>query len=216
MKPATPKAPISEDPGLSIFKALMAKPWLRTGDVGDFPGEGEFSQPTAKVGLMTFLFVATSIFGLFIVSYNFRMEIGDWLPVPKPNLLWINTILLIVSSVTFQWARVAGRQENLQRVRLGLIAGGISSIAFICGQFMAWQQLGAAGFYLTVNPASDFFYLLTALHGVHVLGGLWVWGKTVVRMLSGQDVTLSVELCTVYWHYLLMVWIILFGLLLST
>jgi cytochrome c oxidase subunit 3 len=215
-KPATSKAPTVEDQQLSILKALMAKPWLKTGDVGDFPAEGVFAQPTAKVGLVTFLCVATSIFGLFIVSYNFRMELGDWLSVPKPGLLWFNTVLLILSSVAFQWTRVAGRQDDSARVRFGLIAGGISSIAFIGGQFLAWRELSAAGYYLAANPANDFFYLITALHGAHVLGGLWVWGRTVARMLGGEDVRLSVELCTVYWHYLLVVWIVLFGLLLST
>lgn len=194
----------------------MAKPWLKTGDIGDFPEAGTFSQPAAKVGLLTFLCVATSIFSLFVVSYNFRMELNDWLSVPKPGLLWFNTALLIFSSVAFQWARVAGRQNDLERVRLGLIAGGISSLAFLAGQLLAWRQFSAAGYYLAANPANDFFYLITALHGVHVLGGLWVWGRTVARMFAGEDVRLSIELCTVYWHYLLVVWIVLFGLLLST
>jgi cytochrome c oxidase subunit 3 len=201
---------------MSIFKAITAKPWLKTGDVGDFPEEGTFDQPTAKVGLLTFLCVATSIFGLFIVSYNFRMELPDWLSVPKPGLLWFNTCLLIFGSVAFQWARHASVRDDTRTMRLGVIAGGISSLLFIGGQFMAWQQLIDAGYYLRANPANDFFYLITALHGVHVLGGLWVWGRTVVRMFMGEDVRLSVELCTVYWHYLLVIWIVLLGLLLST
>ena len=201
---------------MSIRKAIMAKPWLKTGDVGDFPEEGTFEQPAAKVALIAFLCVATSVFGLFVVSYNFRMELQDWLSIPKPSLLWFNTALLILSSAAFQWARVASSRDDLARARTGLIVGGVSSIAFIAGQYLAWQQLEAAGYYLTENPANDFFYLITALHGVHVLGGLWVWGRTIARMLSGQDVRLSIELCTVYWHYLLVVWIILFGLLLST
>jgi cytochrome c oxidase subunit 3 len=74
--------------------------------------------------------------------------------------------------------------------------------------------------YLLGNPAVAFFYLLTAVHGLHLLGGLFVWGKTVIRMARPRvelvDLRLSVELCTVYWHYLLLVWLVLFGLLLST
>ena len=201
---------------MSIFKAITAKPWLKTGDEGDFPEQGTFAQPTAMVGLLTFLFVATSVFGLFVVSYNFRMELGDWLSVPKPGLLWFNTVLLILSSIAFQWARNAANREDERTMQLGMIAGGVSSLAFIGGQFLAWRALTTAGYYLTANPANDFFYLITALHGAHVLGGLWVWGRTVVRMFKGEDVRLSVELCTVYWHYLLVVWVVLFGLLLST
>jgi cytochrome c oxidase subunit 3 len=72
---------------------------------------------------------------------------------------------------------------------------------------------------MTSNPASAFFYVLTAVHGLHLLGGLWVWARSVVRVFTGADadsVRLGIELCAVYWHYLLLVWAVLFGLLLTT
>ena len=100
-----------------------------------------------------------------------------------------------------------------------LLAGGASTVAFLAGQLWAWRQLDAAGYYLTTNPANAFFYFLTALHALHLLGGLWVWGATAVRVQRGaavRDVRLRVELCAIYWHFLLMVWLILFGLLLLT
>ena len=87
------------------------------------------------------------------------------------------------------------------------------------GQLVAWQQLHADGYILAGNPASAFFYVLTAIHGLHLVGGLWVWARTTARVMTGADVEsvrLSVELCTVYWHYLLLVWVILFALLLTT
>ncbi len=102
---------------------------------------------------------------------------------------------------------------------MGLIAGGVFTISFLAGQLWAWQQLNASGYFLTANPANAFFYLLTALHGLHLLGGLLVWGRATGKVLRGAgvgDVRLSVELCTVYWHYLLLVWLVLFALLLST
>ena len=104
-------------------------------------------------------------------------------------------------------------------VKVGLVVGGVCTSLFLLGQLAAWQQLNASGFFLTGNPANSFFYLLTALHGLHLLGGMWVWGRTTVRLFTGanaESVRLSIELCTVYWHYLLLVWIGLFGLLLST
>jgi cytochrome c oxidase subunit 3 len=79
--------------------------------------------------------------------------------------------------------------------------------------------MDASGYFLTANPAYSFFYLLTALHGLHLLGGLWVWGRTTAKVLRGVEVgkvRLSVELCTVYWHYLLLVWLVLFAVLLQT
>ena len=84
---------------------------------------------------------------------------------------------------------------------------------------MAWQQLNAAGYYLDSNIANAFFYLLTAVHGLHMLGGMWVWARSTMKVWTGADadsVRLSIELCTVYWHFLLLVWIVLFGMLLST
>jgi cytochrome c oxidase subunit 3 len=84
---------------------------------------------------------------------------------------------------------------------------------------VAWQQLSAAGYYLDLNPANAFFFLLTAVHGLHMLGGLWVWARSTMKVWTGADsdsVRLSIELCTVYWHFLLLVWIVLFGMLLST
>jgi cytochrome c oxidase subunit 3 len=72
---------------------------------------------------------------------------------------------------------------------------------------------------MTANPANAFYYLMTGLHGLHLLGGLWVWSKSSIRLLSGgepKDIKLSVELCTLYWHFLLLVWLVLFGILANT
>jgi cytochrome c oxidase subunit 3 len=202
---------------VSLLKTLMSKPWLESGSLRDYPDEPRASdEPTAMVGLFTFLCVATSVFALFIVSYNFRMELPDWVSMSKPGLLWLNTLLLILGSVAFQSARNASATDDVKQVKVGVIMGGAASILFVVGQFFAWRQLIQSGVFSSQNPASEFYFLLTALHALHVIGGLWVWGKTVWRMLGGQDVRLSVDLCTVYWHYLLVVWLILFGLLLST
>ena len=116
-------------------------------------------------------------------------------------------------------ARNAAISGQIDGVRLGLLAGGVCTLVFLAGQLLAWQQLNAAGHFLTTNPANAFFYLLTALHGLHLLGGLWVWARTTVKLQRGaavHEVRLSVELCTVYWHFLLVVWLVLFGLLLFT
>ncbi len=101
----------------------------------------------------------------------------------------------------------------------GLLAAGGFTFAFLAGQFWAWQQLNASGAFTLANPAYAFFLLLTALHGIHLLGGLWVWARATARVLRGAEVEkvrLSVELCTVYWHFLLLVWAVLFAVLLNT
>ena len=84
---------------------------------------------------------------------------------------------------------------------------------------MVWNNLQANGFTINSNPADSFFYVLTGLHGAHMLGGLWVWSKTVIKLASGaepRDIKLSVELCTIYWHALLVVWLVVFYILANT
>jgi cytochrome c oxidase subunit 3 len=197
----------------------MEKPWQTQGALEDIHGEGSLALPNAKVGFRVFLGVLTMVFALFTVAYNMRLELGDWRPLTDPGILWLNTAMLIFSSIAMQVARVAADTDNINRTQLGLTVGGICSIAFLLGQFWAWQQLRRAGFFMASSPADAFFYLITGLHGLHVLGGLWVWARTTAKVWRGTEiekVRLSVELCTVYWHFLLIVWVVLFGLLLST
>ena len=173
----------------------------------------------ARIGLWVFLAVVTSLFALFISAYAMRMELADWKPLPEPWLLWLNTGVLILTSVAMQWTRAAAARGRADHVRIGLIAAGSLTFAFLAGQLVVWQQLNASGYLAAENPANAFFYLLTALHGLHLLGGLVAWGRTMAKVRRGvklADVRLSVELCTVYWHYLLLVWLVLFALLLST
>jgi cytochrome c oxidase subunit 3 len=118
-----------------------------------------------------------------------------------------------------QMTRTAARRANLEGTRKGLIASGAFSFAFLGGQVWAWQQLKATGEFAPANPAYAFFLLLTAVHGIHLLGGMWVLGRAtfrVVRVVDLKKVRLSVELCTLYWHYLLLVWGALFFVLLNT
>ena len=207
----------------STQPAVKATPRLtgRGGDSdwggnGGGPFTGGLPLPKAKLGLWVFMGVVTVLFSIIVSTYVARMEFADWQPLPEPRLLWLNTGMLIVSSVAMQWARVAAHRGRLDDVRVALLAGGVLAWAFLAGQLWAWQQLGALGYFVATNPANSFFYLITALHGLHLLGGLGAWGKTTVKVWRGFDVGLSVQLCAVYWHFLLVVWLVLLGLMLST
>lgn len=202
-----------------IRQTVNVQPWIEQRPIDNVDGDGALSLPPVKVGLGVFLAVATSLFALLISAYYMRMAGPDWTTLAVPRGLWLNTGVLLLSSVAMQWARVAARRGRIDGVRIGLIAGGVFSFGFLAGQFWVWQQLSASGYFAAANPANAFFYLLTALHGLHLLGGLWVWAKTTAKVARGAGVgelRLSVELCTVYWHYLLLVWLVLFALLLST
>ena len=176
--------------------------------------------PSIKLGLGVFLAVATSLFALFISAYSIRMEYEDWRPLPEPALLWINSGILLGSSVFLQMAWNAVRREDAAGVRRGILLGGALAVAFIIGQLMVWSQLSGSGYLLTSNPANAFFYLLTAVHALHLVGGLFALGRSVKRVWGGEEdresIETGVELCAVYWHYLLVIWAVLFGLLLTT
>lgn len=195
---------------------LMAKPWLEEGPVGDFPGGDAMTWPATKIGLGVFLAVAGALFVLFISAYSMRMNEVDWRALPVPRLLWLNTGVLAVSSGALQWSYVAARRHDVEGAMIGLLAGGASAVIFLAGQLLAWQQLGAAGYFVASNPANSFFYLLTAVHGLHLTGGLVALGRTSAKVWRGAeiaDMRLSVELCAIYWHFLLLVWLVLLGLL---
>ncbi len=205
--------------GWLLRQSLNMQPWDAKDPLENQPGRGVINADPAKIGLISFIAVVTSLFALFLSAYLMRMQLGDWRPLAEPDLLWLNTAILVLASVAFQVTRGAASRDQLLTLKVGLVVGGVCTTLFLLGQLAAWQQLNASGYFMTGNPANSFFYLLTALHGLHLLGGMWVWGRTTMRLLTGADaksVRLSVELCTVYWHYLLLVWIGLFALLLST
>lgn len=213
-----------------LVRKLTTRSWERGASAAihdQVHSAGNLSLPPATIGLWVFLAVVTSLFGLFIAAYYIRMGHGhgamqvanDWRAVREPPVLWINTLLLALSSIAMQSARRATSRSHASGARLALIAGGGLTILFLAGQLAAWQQMSSSGYLLRNNPAVAFFYMLTAVHGLHLLGGLWVWGRTLVRMWAGTeliDIHLSVKLCSVYWHYLLLIWLVLFALLLYT
>jgi cytochrome c oxidase subunit 3 len=210
---------------LGIIRKLTEKPWLVTDrGIAEDIDESSFVS-AAPTGLRVYFAVATVMFSLIAAVYLMRMGVGhpgeglDWRSMPKPWLLWANTAILILSSVFFQRARLAARREQMDRVAVGLLAAGFFSFAFLAGQLTVWKQLADAGYFLTTNPANSFFYLLTTVHGLHLLGGLVAWGRTTAKVwdqVEPAKVSLSVELCATYWHFLLIAWLAFFYLMLTT
>lgn len=200
-------------------QTVNVQPWVATSGFENSLDEGRLSGAPEKICLGIFLAVITSMFALFISAYAMRMELSDWQKLTDPTLLWGNTALLVLASVAMQASQGAARSQLLPTARVRLLLGGALVIGFLFGQALAWRQLRADGFFGVANPANAFFYLITGLHGLHLLGGLFVWARATARLYRGARITevrLSIELCTAYWHYLLLVWVFLFALLLLT
>jgi cytochrome c oxidase subunit III len=201
-------------------QTINVQPWmahataLSTGHHG-----GVVSRPPAKIALWVFLGVATSLFALFVSAYAMRLGgLPDWTPLPRPRLLMLNTALLVAASLVMEWTVHAARRADRARVRRGLWIGGALTIGFVAGQLTVWMQLHLAGYFVSTSAATSFFYVFTAVHGLHVVGGLVAWVRATGRAWRDPDpdrTRLIVELCATYWHYLLAVWVVLYALLVS-
>jgi cytochrome c oxidase subunit 3 len=197
---------------------ITEKPWLVEGVPGAHSSVPE-PYHASRTGLVVFLAVVTSLFSLFVSAYFMRMQLDDWTPLSEPGLLWVNTGMLILGSIAIQWATYCSARGASKDTKYALLATGLFTGSFVVGQLWVWQELVSGGFYIRSGPAVAFFYVITGLHMLHLLGGLWVWCRTTLGLWSGAElleIKLSIQLCRTYWHYLLLVWVALFGLLLST
>jgi cytochrome c oxidase subunit 3 len=198
---------------MSIVGRLSEKSWLTPGIEG-YADPAGYRPAAITVGLYVYFCVAVVIFTLLVGAYLMRMGLpipghggGDWRPMPKPPLLWVNTGVLMLGSVAWEGARRSGEGSK----RLFTVLGGLLGLAFLAGQLLLWRQYQQAGYYLAANPANAFFYVLTAVHGLHIAGGLYAWARVLHHMTA-----LGVRLCAIYWHFLLLVWIFLAALLVMT
>ncbi|NML47543.1 cytochrome-c oxidase [Ramlibacter sp. G-1-2-2] len=195
-------------------QSLHVQPWVALPEGAAVP---PIPSP-AKMALWIFLCVASSLFVLFVSSYSMRLGLADWTPLPRPRLLLLNTAFLAGASVAMEWTVRAAKRGDAARVQSGLSASGLLTIAFVAGQLVVWKQLREAGYFVSTDAATAFFFLFTAIHGLHVLGGLVAWARASLRAWRGGDparTRLAVELCRTYWHYLLAVWVVLYTLLVS-
>ena len=205
----------------TIFQTLTEKPWEEDQIKIDNEHQGRtLNLSKYKLGLRTIMVVSTIIFSLFIVSYSDRMLVHDWRSMPEPWLLWLNTGVLLLSSFVFHFTKLAADRNEHEKTKNGLYLIGFLAYSFLIGQLLVWYQLMSSGYYGTTNVANAFFYLFTALHGLHLIGGLYFWGRTTAKFLNknskAEDTKHSIELCAIYWHFLLAVWVVLFGLMLFT
>ena len=205
----------------SLFKLISQKPWEASQAILDNEHDGKtLAISKAKLGVRTIMVVSTIIFSLFVISYSDRMLVHDWRSLSEPWLLWINTVILVFTSFVFHKAKISTENNQFEKTKNILLVVGFLTFAFITGQLLVWQYFVNLGQYASTNPANAFFYVLTALHSLHVLGGLYFWAKVTTQLFKDNynisKIRHNVELCAIYWHFLLIVWFVLFGLMLAT
>jgi cytochrome c oxidase subunit 3 len=156
------------------------------------------------------------LFAAFTSAYVVRRSGSDWHHIALPSILWVNTLLLMASSVAVEAASRFGLRRRWSAATFGFGAALASGVAFLGGQVMAWQQMVAMGVYLPSNPHSSFFYMLTGAHAVHIVAALVVIGWGLVKTREGsrnpRAWAAQMGLCRTFWHYLGGVWLFLFAL----
>jgi cytochrome c oxidase subunit 3 len=145
---------------------------------------------------------------------------NDWRQIALPRVLWLSTALILISSSTIEIARRSLKNQSDRGYRRGLIITVTLGLAFLGTQLFAWRQLARQGVYLASNPYNSFFYLLTAAHGLHLLGGILGLGYLLVRTTRKRSTAAgelrrigAADAATIYWHFMDALWIALFFLL---
>ena len=194
----------------------------------------------ARLGLVVGLTGIVMIFISFSSAYVVRQGLPtldprtntllhDWFPVPLPRLLLLNTVVLLFSSVTMELARrqaarracaqfssIPGIAEDAKDEMSWLPLTALLGLSFLIGQWMAWRELAANGFYVSSSPSSSFVYLLTGMHGVHLLGGvvaLLTAGAASLVHRRADSQAIAVDVTGWYWHFMAVLWIYILCLL---
>jgi cytochrome c oxidase subunit 3 len=185
--------------------------------------DGEWSADRYRIGLLVGLASILMMFTALTSAYIVRSGLPtstDWRPIAMPRVLVASTVLILLSSVTAHLAVKASRKGDARMLRCWLAATLALGLGFLASQLLAWRSLAAQGVFLASNPHSSFFYLLTGLHGVHLLGGILALAYVLGRAVAGDARPhaeargrASVWAAALYWHFMDALWVFLFLLL---
>lgn len=213
---------------MHILKTLRVKPWLpaELEPEASLPSALLNKEKAASTALQFLLAVITVVFLLFTItflqrtqSFDFQALSGEpWLPFTNADILWQNSAYLLLASISIILAKKFAEQQSLYAIIISLTATALFTLLFISGQVQVWQQLNQSGFYITTNPANSYYFLLTGVHALHIIGGVLVFMRCIwlfAFYLSYQQLASRLKLCARYWHYLFFIWLFLFFLLTS-
>jgi cytochrome c oxidase subunit 3 len=191
---------------------------------GDHGKDGEplrFSPARYRIGVWLAIGSIVMLFTALASAYIVRSASGnDWQPIAVPRVLWLSTALILISSVTMEVSRRSLKRQSEAGYGRWLVITGALGLGFLASQLVAWRQLVRQGVYMASNPYNSFFYLFTAAHGLHLLGGIMALGYLLLRTRR-KRATVDGELrrigaadsATIYWHFMDGLWVVLFFLL---
>jgi cytochrome c oxidase subunit 3 len=185
------------------------------GDDGKRPRGRKPSPSRYYTGMALGIVSILMFFMALTAAFLLRRARGDWVPVRLPAILWCNTLLLVLSSVTVEMARQRLSQGRLTAYRNFWLATTGLGMLFLVGQIVAWRLLVGQGIYLASNPASSFFYVFTGAHALHLFGGVGALLYVAKRNFDQAQVSRSVasEIVSYYWHFMDALWLFLLALL---
>lgn len=184
------------------------------GGDGGGGGEGRGADRRASfTGLFVLLAASTMVFAALTSAFVVRRGLSDdWASMHKPPILWVNTFILLASSLLLDRSRTALKKGDRSKFNLWWTAGTVLGILFLVGQAIAWRQLKDAGVFIATNPSSSFFYVLTASHAFHLLGGvaaLVYVDIQALRLRLGPAKRTAIDVTAIFWHFLDGLWLYL-------
>jgi cytochrome c oxidase subunit III len=166
-----------------------------------------------KFALWLFIVSFVMIFASLTSAYIVKRSDGNWLEFELPQMFTINTVLLLISSITMHFSLISARKDNLIAMKVGLVLTLALGMAFLFGQVAAWNELVEMKVFLVGNAAGSFIYIISGLHGAHIIGGL-VFVLIVLGLSFRNEIhqkkILWIEMCTTFWHFLDGLWLYLF------
>jgi cytochrome c oxidase subunit 3 len=170
-----------------------------------------------KFGMWLFMASVMMLFMSLTSAYIVRQAEGNWVYFDLPSLFYLTSVIIVASSITMQWAFFAAKKDEQQKVKVLLFTTSVLGLFFLLGQFVGWTQLVANSIHLVGNPSGSFLYILTGLHGLHVVSAiLFLWivcGSAFKGKINSKNMA-QMEMCTTYWHFLGGLWLYLFIFLL--
>ena len=200
-----------------LFGSLSDKPWEKEQMESDNHHQGKTFDISLQTSAVIVIFgVSTVLFTLVVTGYLYSIPVTqDTEYLLKPNLLWLNTLVLLYVAYFFNKITNDLKINNFEKIKRNLLIVGFLSYVFLFGQIFFWFQLMKNGNYVSTNNYFSSFYIFTALHGLHLLGGLFFWGKVFskVNKLKKEEIInelKSIDALSLYWAFLLIVWCVFF------